>query len=159
MYIQSKHLGVTTGLLMSAALFLGGCNSAGEKQQSGQVMGGVVGGVLGSTLGRGKGRLGATLAGVVVGAYIGGQIGKSMDQKDRARAQGALEHTRSHESVAWTNPDSGNQYRVTPQQSYNHPQTHRPCREYETEAYVGGRRENSRGRACRNESGHWQEEG
>ncbi|MCX7118666.1 MAG: RT0821/Lpp0805 family surface protein [Legionellales bacterium] len=54
----------------------------------------------------------------------------------------------------WTNPDNGNQYRVKPTHTYQNTQK-QPCREYVTEAIIGGKQEKVYGKACRQTDGSW----
>ena len=78
------------------------------------VIGGVLGGVLGSQVGRGHGRTLATIVGTLAGAAIGGAVGRSMDETDCLKTAHSLESVRTGVPSAWRNPDTGNQYTVTP---------------------------------------------
>jgi surface antigen len=138
--------------LIASALALGGCQS--NQEQTGQVIGAIAGGVLGNQVGSGSGRVAATIAGTMLGGYLGGQIGRAMDENDRYRAAQALEKAPSHKTVRWHNPDSGNDYAVTPTKTYY--EDSRPCREYTTEAWIGGKKETIYGTACRQADGTWQ---
>jgi len=137
---------------MFSVLLAGGCT--GTKEQTGQVVGGVVGGYLGSTIGKGSGNLAATAAGAVIGALVGGAIGSNMDEMDRMQAHRALETAPTGNTVSWVNPDSGTAYAVTPTRTYE--TAGGPCREYTTEANIGGRIEHVYGTACRQADGSWQ---
>ncbi len=136
------------------ALGFGGCAQPPTKQQTGAVVGGVLGGVLGSQVGGGSGRTAAIIGGTIIGAMIGGSIGKSMDETDRLKAQHAFEYNRTNEPAHWRNPDSGNEYTVTPTRTYNS-SSNEVCREYTSDAYIGGRREQVVGTACRQSDGSW----
>jgi surface antigen len=134
---------------------LAGCQSSTPKQDTGMVTGAVLGGILGSTVGKGRGKTAATIIGAIAGAYIGGSIGASMDQQDRYQANQALERYPDHQASAWRNPNTGNSYEVTPTSTYQDSSgTH--CREYTTEAYIGGQKETIYGTACRQPDGTWQ---
>jgi surface antigen len=133
---------------------LAGCESSNPKRDTGVVTGAVVGGLLGSTIGHGRGRTAATIIGTIAGAYIGGSIGASMDEQDRYRANRALERYPDHQPSSWRNPNTGNSYTVTPTSSYD--TASGPCREYTTEAYIGGQKETIYGTACRQPDGTWQ---
>lgn len=65
------------GIVVTAALLLGGCSpDAGPRESTGAVIGGVTGGVLGSVIGRGagdSGRAATTIFGAALGAIVGGQ--------------------------------------------------------------------------------------
>ena len=128
----------------------GRCNREGL----GQVLGGVVGGVAGSKIGKGDDRAAATIVGTIVGAMIGGSIGRSMDQADVACVGQALEYGQENAPVAWANPDTGAEYRVTPTRTYQ--QNGDYCREFTREAIIGGKREQIYGTACRQPDGSWQ---
>jgi surface antigen len=136
------------------AFSMSACETSPNSEDTGQVIGGVIGGVLGSQVGKGSGRTAATIAGVMIGAYIGGRVGKSMDEKDRYRANEALESNPSNQPSAWTNPDTGNEYTVTPTNTYT-ASSGEPCREYTTEAVIDGRKEIVTGTACRQPDGTW----
>ena len=144
---------VLTILAMMATLTLG--ITACTNEQSGQVIGGILGGAAGSQVGSGRGRMVATVAGAIAGGYIGGNIGRSMDETDRLKAQHSLEYNRTHESSSWRNPDSGNNYTVTPTRTWQ-TDSGRYCREYTTEAIIDGRTETVYGTACRQADGSWQ---
>ncbi|HEY0845038.1 MAG TPA: RT0821/Lpp0805 family surface protein [Noviherbaspirillum sp.] len=117
------------------------------------VIGGALGGALGSQVGGGRGRTAATIAGTVAGAAIGGAIGRSMDNTDRLRVSQSLEHSRTGVRSQWRNPDTGNQYAVTPTRTYETSGT--PCREYTVDGNIGGRKEKITGTACRQADGSW----
>ena len=138
--------------LIATALAAGGCT--GTKEEAGQVIGAIAGGVLGNQVGSGSGRVAATIAGTMLGGYLGGQLGRAMDENDRYRAAQTLESAPTGRTVSWRNPDTGNEFAVTPTRTYE--QGNRPCREYTTEAWIGGRKETIYGTACRQPDGTWQ---
>lgn len=140
-------------LLISVAVAVSGCSQAPTKQDQGVMIGAVAGGLLGSRFGHGGGRALATMVGAMAGAAIGGSIGQSMDQQDRINTSMALENVRTGVSTTWTNPDSGNQYEVTPTRTYETDDG--PCREYTMEATIGGKKEEVYGTACRQADGSW----
>lgn len=136
-----------------AALALQGCATDGPREQAGTIIGGVLGGVLGSQVGGGHGQTAAIIAGALAGAAIGGAVGQSMDDNDRRRVAETLEGVRTGVPAAWRNPDTGVQYSVTPTRTYD--TASGPCREFTTEAIIGGRRETVYGTACRQPDGSW----
>jgi len=142
-------------VIMLSGLILAGCQNMPSKQTSGAVLGGLAGGALGSQVGKGKGRDAAMIVGTLVGAALGGSIGASMDQTDTWKTQQALEQQPTGETVAWVNPDSGNQYKVTPTRTYE-TGAGRPCREFKTVAIIDGQREEIYGEACRKADGSWE---
>ncbi len=140
-------------IIAAFSITLAGCQSSPTQQEdTGRVIGAVVGGVLGSNVGKGRGRTAAIIAGTILGGYLGGKVGKTMDDNDRYRANQAFEHNPTNQPSSWRNPDSGNQYTVTPTRTYANDQV--PCRDYTTEVVIDGRHEKATGTACR-ENGQW----
>lgn len=143
----------TTAAVIALSLMLGGCTQQPTKQDAGMVIGGVLGGVLGSQVGGGHGRTAAIIVGTLAGAAIGGALGKTMDDVDRMKTAASLETVRTGVPSTWKNPDSGNQYTVTPTRTYE--VASGPCREYTIDAVIEGRREKVHGTACRDAEGNW----
>jgi surface antigen len=145
-------------LSMSAILATGlsACAAEGgpNKQDVGVLTGAAVGGLLGSQFGQGSGQVAATLGGAVLGGLLGGSIGKTMDDADRMRMNHALESSPTNHTTAWSNPDNGNHYSVTPLRTYTR-DSGQPCREYSTVATIGGKRQEIYGTACRQADGSW----
>ena len=140
--------------LLSATLGIGGCATyQGQNEQAGMVIGGILGGLLGSEVDNGRARTAAIIAGTLAGAAIGGAVGRSMDEVDRMKTAGTLETVRTGVTSSWTNPDTGNQYAVTPTRTYD--TSSGPCREYTIDARIGGRTEEVYGTACRQPDGSW----
>lgn len=127
----------------------GTCN----RDTVGAVLGGVVGGVVGSHVGSREQRDVATVAGVVVGALIGHEIGRQMDREDRACTGQVLERAADHETVRWHNPQTGAEYLVTPQRTFE--RGDRFCRTFSTVAALEGARKKVEETACRSEDGSW----
>ena len=122
--------------------------------QKGEIIGGVLGGVVGSQVGDGTGQTVAIIVGTMAGSMIGRQIGQSMDDVDRMKTAQALNNNRSGQSTTWTNPDTGEQYTVTPTRTYE--QSGSPCREFELDATVGGEPgQRVTGTACLQADGTW----
>lgn len=138
---------------LATVLLLPGCATEGPKEQAGTIIGGVLGGVLGAQIGEGHGRTVAIIAGALAGSAIGGSVGESMDATDRRRVAETLEGVRTGVPAAWRNPDTGVQYAVTPTRTYETPSG--PCREFTTEAIIGGKHERVYGTACRQADGSW----
>lgn len=124
-----------------------------NNESAGMLAGGVAGGLLGSQIGSGSGQVAAAATGAFLGAVLGGRIGQYMDKQDQLAVQRALENSPTGKSVSWKNPDSGNQYRVTPTRTYYHDE--QPCREYTTYATIGNKTEQIHGKACRKPDGTW----
>ncbi len=144
-------LRILTVLVTSTFLFA--CTQ-NPNRDVGTVTGAVVGGVIGNQIGKGHGRAWATGLGMIAGAVIGGNIGARMDQQDRMYSQQTLESNADNRPRSWTNPNTGNSYTVTPTNTYE--TASGPCREYTTEAMIGGNPETIHGRACRQPDGSWQ---
>lgn len=141
-------------VLLAGTVALGGCATyQGPQEQAGMVIGGVLGGVLGSQVGAGSGRTAAIIAGTLAGAAIGGAIGQNMDQMDRFKTTQTLETVRTGVPSVWVNPDTGNQYSVTPTRTFE--STTGSCREYTIDTIIGGKREKVYGTACRQPDGSW----
>ncbi len=138
--------------ILCSALMLSACADL-NNEGVGTVAGGIAGGILGSQIGGGSGRVVATGVGSLVGAFLGGRIGHSMDKQDQMQMKQALETAPTGKTVRWRNPDSGNHYAVKTTRTYYH--HHQPCREYVTEAKIGGRTEQIYGKACRKADGSW----
>lgn len=157
--------------LAAAALLLAGCandpygrspyqnNSGGiNKAGIGTVAGAIGGGVLGHNIGKGKGAVIGTIAGTLLGAAIGNEVGASLDRADMAyynnTSQTALETGRTGQVSQWRNPDSGNYGTITPTRTID--DGGRVCREYTQTIFVGGKKTEGYGRACRQPDGSWQ---
>lgn len=148
-------------LFVAGAMLIGvaACNrDAGRKEQLGTLAGAGLGALAGSQIGGGRGQMAAIAVGTLVGALAGSEIGKSLDRADRLAmqrtTQSALEESRSGQTVAWSNPDSGNSGSVTPQPAYQ-TSSGQYCREFQQTIVVGGQEESAYGTACRQSDGSW----
>ena len=121
----------------------------------GQVLGGATGAALGSTIGKGNGRTAAIVGGGIIGAIVGGNIGHSMDRIDQSCVGQVLEHASDGRRVAWTDPNGGARYQITPDRPYQNQQG-QYCRKYLTDAVIDGRNQQVSGLACRQPNGTWQ---
>ncbi len=137
-------------LLGLVTVSLTGCST---NQDTGTLVGGVAGGLLGSQFGGGGGRIAATIIGAGAGAFIGNQIGKSMDETDRLKAQQALNDSKTGQSTAWKNPDTGDSYTITPTKTYQKNDSY--CREFTQTATVADKPQQVYGTACRQPDGTW----
>lgn len=135
------------------AVSLVGCESM-SKQDMGTITGGVAGGLIGSTVGQGSGQILAIAAGTLAGAFIGNAVGKSMDDNDRMQMNQALEDNAIGQPAYWTNKRSGTAYKITPTKNVTH-QGNKFCREYQSTAMIGGKRQQMYGTACRQPDGSW----
>lgn len=144
-------------MVMSVALsvLMSGCANV-TNEGVGTVAGGVVGGLLGSQFGSGAGQVAAAAGGAMLGAILGGKIGRTMDRQDQMEMQRALETAPTGTVMRWTNPDNGNHYVVRPTRTYySVQQPQQPCREYVTNAKIGGKSQQIYGKACRQADGAW----
>ncbi len=67
--------------------------------------------------------------------------------------QNAIIVTPVHETVVWTNEETGVMYRVTPTRVYYY--EGRYCREYTSRVYMNGQWRTAYGRACKMPDGSW----
>jgi surface antigen len=134
----------------AAGLAISGCtpgNNVPGATAAGAVAGGLAGGLLF------KGSAAGIIGGALLGGIIGNVIGNKMDANDRARMQRAVIVTPVHETVVWTNVDTGVTYRVTPTRNYYYSGNY--CREYTSRAYVNGEWRTAYGRICQMPDGYW----
>lgn len=149
---KGRHRGVYTQAYRAPDVGIpsGSCN----RDVIGAIIGGAAGGYAGSRVGSGDGKLAATVAGTLLGLLVGGSVGRSMDQVDQNCIGQTLEQAEDRRTVQWRNPDSGTNYRVTPTKTYS-VSDGRYCREYTTEATIGGKIQRTYGTACRQPDGSW----
>ena len=113
------------------------------------------GGVIGSQIGSGSGRTAAIVGGTILGAVVGGSIGNTMDNLDHNCVGQALEHAPDGQQIVWNSPTDNAEYRVTPTNSYQSTDG-RYCREYRTNATIGGKPQEVYGTSCRQPDGSWE---
>lgn len=137
---------------------LGGCvTDQGSKQLIGSLVGAGLGGFGGSKIGSGQGQMAAIAIGTIAGGLIGNSIGGSLDKADQSMVQKAQWDATSApigETIAWSNPETGNKGRVTPTREGRH-RSGAYCREYQTEVIVGGESQVGYGTACQMPDGDW----
>lgn len=88
----------------------GRCNRA----EVGAVLGGVAGGAIGAGTVKGEDRAVAVVVGTVIGAAIGAEMGRRVDRTDRSCIGHALELAQPGQTVAWSNPNTGLSFKLTP---------------------------------------------
>ena len=140
-------------LSLLALLFLLLLSSCATKGQTGAVGGAAAGAVIGQAVGH---NTGATLIGAAVGGMLGYIVGNEMDKYDREQLNHVYDRGVSNQRSSWVNPDSGNQYTVTPQSAYQNPSNNRVCRRAEIEAVIKSKPERTYSTACRNSAGSWE---
>jgi surface antigen len=121
------------------------------KGQQGAVGGAAGGAILGSLIGGDRESL---LIGAAIGGLVGYIVGNEMDKYDREQLNKSYESSPSYEKSSWVNPDTGNEYSVTPQPAYQDTTYDRVCRKAEIEAVIDGKKEITEAVACR-ENGRW----
>lgn len=145
---------MTIVLFVLAAFLLASCaNSNMTKGQQGALGGAAGGALVGQIIGH---NTEATLIGMAVGTMLGYIVGNEMDKYDRQQLNHVYERGVSGNTSAWINPDTNNQYRVTPQPAYTAPSGNSVCRKAEIQAVIDGKQETTYATACRDEYGHWQ---
>ncbi|HBT97611.1 MAG TPA: hypothetical protein DEB25_08295 [Desulfobulbaceae bacterium] len=140
--------------IFSAAIllvFVTGCAGEINRAQSGAAIGAAGGAILGQAIGR---NTGGTLIGVAVGTMLGYIVGNEMDKADQQRMTAVFETGVSGQPVSWVNPDTRNNYTVTPQPAVTQ-RNGEPCRKAEVLAVIDGRTERTLTTACRDASGQW----
>ena len=136
-----------------ALLFLLLLASCANRAQTGAVGGAAAGALIGQAIGH---NTGGTLIGAAVGTMLGYIVGSEMDKYDRQQLDHMYERGVSNQRSSWVNPDTGNQYTVTPQPAYQEPSSRRVCRRAEIEAIIDGKPQRTYSTACRNEYGQWE---
>jgi len=140
-------------LIVIALLFLPLLSSCSTKGQTGALGGAAGGALIGQAIGHSTG---ATLIGAAVGAGLGYIVGNEMDKYDRSRLNNVYESGASNQQSSWVNPDSGNEYAITPQPAYQNPNTNQICRQAEINAIIDGKPQRTYSAACRNSYGDWE---
>ncbi|WP_028583519.1 glycine zipper domain-containing protein [Desulfogranum mediterraneum] len=143
--------GVTIAAIIS--LFLLSACANMNKAQTGAAGGAAGGALIGQIIGH---NTEATLIGAAVGTMLGYIVGNEMDKYDRQQLNHVYERGVSNQRSSWVNPDTGNQYSVTPQPAYQNAQSQRVCRRAEVDAVIDGKRQTTYTTACRDASGQWQ---
>lgn len=121
----------------------------------GTLLGAVAGGLAGSQFGGGSGQVAATLGGVLVGAAIGSSLSGGYGAADHGCVVQTFERAPTGQPVIWHNPDLNTYYTLTPTRTYE-ASPGRYCREYTSQAEIGGRRQSVHGTACRQPDGSWE---
>lgn len=150
---------ITTGVvatMLTSSFLLTGCGGT-SREQTGAIVGSVVGGAVGHQFGKGKGKHVMTVVGAVAGGLIGGNVAREMDRKDQQRVNHSLETAPNYQKVAWENEQTNKQYTFTPVNQYegNVNGQRTQCRDYVMDAWIDGRMQQVKGRACKNEQGQW----
>lgn len=140
-------------MMIAILTVVSGLQACANREEAGALTGAAAGAAVGSTIGSGSGKALAIFIGAVLGSSIGSTMGRYMDEQDRIRTSVILERNRTHQPSTWKNPDTGNNYTVTPTRTYT--AAAGPCREFTLDARVGGNPEQLYGTACRQQDGSW----
>ncbi|HBH28875.1 MAG: glycine zipper 2TM domain-containing protein [Desulfofustis sp. PB-SRB1] len=136
----------------AAVISLSSCtNTTLSKSQQGAVGGAAGGALIGQAIGRSTE---ATLIGAFVGTTLGYIVGNEMEKYDRQRLNDAYERGPSGQQYSWVNPDTNNQYQVTPQPAYT-AADNTICRKAEMTSVIDGQPQTINTTACRNAQGQW----
>lgn len=139
--------------LLLVLTLLSSCANGPNKAGMGAAGGAAGGAILGQAIGH---NTEATLIGAVAGGLLGYIIGNEMDKYDREQLNHVYERGVSGQTNAWSNPDNGNSYQVTPQPAYSSGSDNHPCRKAEIQSIIDGKQETIYTTACRDSTGHWQ---
>ncbi len=152
--MEKKMKKIILILLPLLILGLSSCGDQFSKGQKGAGIGAAGGAIIGQAIGR---NTEATLIGAAVGTMLGYIVGNEMDKFDRQELNQTYEFGKSGQTTTWQNPDSGNNYKVTPQPAYTTAAApSRPCRKAEILATIDGKTEKTYTTACRNAAGQWE---
>lgn len=153
-----RKSGLLSALALATALIVGCATGSSEplvdKSTAGSVIGGVAGAVAGSQIGGGSGQTIATIAGALIGSIAGERIGARMEEDDRHRTALALENNQRAVTEAWVNPNTGNEFSVTPVSTYE--RDNRPCRDFRFRVETDRGTETEERTACRTADGTWE---
>lgn len=138
--------------IVAVLLMLSQLGCGATRAETGTLVGGAGGAALGGAI---TGSTWGALAGAVLGGLAGGAVGRELDYRDRQRFGYALAEVPTHQPYAWTNPDTGAYWQVTPQETFRAPEGY-PCREFSVLARVRGQIEETYGTACLQPDGTWQ---
>lgn len=139
-----------TGLL-SISLVVAAASGCATKTRTGAAVGGATGAVLGSAIG--DDTEGAIIGGIL-GAIAGYGVGRYLEEQDREEVAFALEKSETGETSTWTNPDTGQNYAITPTETYT--MSGNPCREFVLVREVNGEEYETTETACRRADGRWE---
>ena len=137
-------------VVVLVAFTLSSCGGQLTKGQAGAGIGAAGGAVIGQAIGHSTE---ATLIGLAVGTMLGYIVGNEMDKFDRQQLNQVYESAPSGQASSWRNPDSGNQYVVTPQPAVQSAKG--PCRRAEIQAIIDGQPQTTYSTACRDDNGQW----
>lgn len=145
--------------LLIVALLASGCatdmygNQQGFAPTVGAVGGGAISGLACSRLGRGNGKIAITAACALAGGIAGLGIGNAIDRSN-AQQHDTMFRSPPGSQFRYQDPQTGGRGNLLMLQP-TADATGSYCREFQHEAYVGGRMERMHGRACQQPDGSW----
>ncbi len=96
--------------------------------------------------------------GVLLNAMAGSEVGEALVKEDQPYAEGAAQKSYTvalGQPVLWYNPDSGHYGTVTTTREGRDTATGWYCRDFRQNVVVGGKSQNTFGKACRQPNGKW----
>lgn len=139
--------------LFACSALLAGCANlkdtiTGHKKETGTVAGAAAGAAVGHAVGGGTV---STVLGALAGGVLGEKAGEYWQKKDSEKTAKALS---ANQPVSWKNSDTGNNYTVNPDQSFQ--RNGRTCRHFTMDVNLsGGGAKQVHGTACQQPDGNW----
>lgn len=159
-----KRISKTFAVAGLACFLLQGCTGIGtisreDKLAQGAIAGAIVGGALGyEVFGSGSGQLLGLAIGAAAGSGAGYVLADRLTQLDlRSMNKSTYEGLTAKptgETVAWSNPDTGNSGEITPLRTFLS-NDGKLCRDYRRTVNVAGEVQHTTHTACRNGHGDW----
>lgn len=148
-----KFVGLAASMALLLALITS-CADDGSMTTKGKTSAGgaAAGAVIGQAVGKNRY---ATAIGAGFGTLIGYIVGNEMEKTDTQNLNNALENGTAGDPIAWTNPDTGDQYKVIPFEFFTDDATQQKCRDAKIIANIEGKEQVSDTKACRQSDGHW----
>ena len=142
--------GILVPVVLAGTLLVAGCQNPGQGQIAGTGVGAAGGALIGGLAG---GWRGAAIGGLA-GAVVGNLVGRSLDDRERARMEGAQAQAAAEgRQVNWSEPGKSSGYvRPVGQQYVSGGRT---CRQFEQVVNKEGRTERETVTMCRNNDGSW----
>lgn len=149
---------IKVALIVGAVVSLAGCQTTATSEQIGTGIGIVVGGAAGSAFGSGLGQVAGVAIGAGIGGVIGNAIGRTANYDDDQYAYRAFigaSQAPAGDSVYWRNGRTGHWGYFCPLRDGHTRVQGDYCRDFMSTAYINGKTERTRGRACRQPDGVW----
>lgn len=125
---------------------------------AGMMIGAAIGGLLGNAAAGRNNRTAPTVAGVIAGGALGAALTNKVECEDRSYMyktySDGFNSGRPGSRHTWSNPRNNHRGEMEVIDYYEDEDNFR-CAVYSNTVYVGGRREEARGRACQQPDGSW----